>query len=539
MSEAVSPHESVQLRSPKFEFTLAVVLFVVLTTLMTSVKVIKISDQRGDTAQFFQTAENIASRGVPVSGVFENVYWYVFQSHLLMMPADEIARNPLSPPSVKERNMFTFHAHLILYPMAALTWILPTDVVFFLLHSLTFAGTLLVSYFILRRSDLSVPAALLFCLLIMTHPASSLGFWGQPYPDRLFVLAGLIFMYLASREGVSRAQLLITAVIAAAINERAGTILGVFLLLYTFLYWKKVPAPDRLLKIGMGAVLLAYGFLFSRVLVNEYYATFLPMSVGAFMANVRFPGFVQNGELFLLINSVLLVIAFFEWRAALIAMVCMLPNLLGNIGGAEKVNFVTHYHSYYFPVLIWAALSGYVAAYRMASGHRLMPALYATGGGLVLFLGCIDPGTAPRITISPLYLNQHFLREFAKETKDYVSAGGLQVHGLAEAARQAVPEGSVVQTGESLMPFLYRNRTVRFLPVDIDHADYAVLSILSNADGKITYGGVLSFLGPEEKAKVNSVILKRMRKDGYDFERPTLLVPIGVAILHRTQPRSP
>jgi hypothetical protein len=521
------------LRSGRFEVTVALTLFAALLALMTALKVVTITDQHGDTAVFFQTAENIAHRGIPVSGVFEDVYWYGFQSHLATMPAAEMAHDPLSPPPVGERNMFSFHAHLILYPMAAFTYFLPTDVVFFMFDSLTFAGTLLLSYFILRRMGVGILGGLLFCLLIVTHPAWALGYWGQPYPDRLFVLAGLVFMYLASRSETPRYQLVIAAVVAASVNERAAMTMGVFLLLYVLLYRRKLLAPDRSFKIAMGAALLAYGFLYSKLAVNEYYSTFMPTSIDAISYNLHLPGFVQNAEIFLLINAVFLAIAFFEWRAALIAAVCMLPNVLGNIGGAEKVGFFTHYHSYYFPVLLWATIAGYAAAYRLLSARRLTPALYAAVTLLVLFLALVDPTAAPKLSISTAYLKHHFVREFRREARRMLSPDGLRFYAWAEASRRAIPEGSVVTTGETLMPFIYRNRTIHFLPVGLDRADYAVLTILSNKDGKIVYGGVLTFLGPAEETKVNQVILQRMREDGYDFKHPALLIPINAAVLHR------
>jgi hypothetical protein len=38
----------------------------------------------------------------------------------------------------------------------------------------------------------------------------------------------------------------------------------------------------------------------------------------------------------------------------------MVPNIIGNIGGAEKYGFLTHYHTLYFPFLIFASIMGYI-----------------------------------------------------------------------------------------------------------------------------------------------------------------------------------
>ena len=92
-----------------------------------------------------------------------------------------------------------------------------------------------------------------------------------------------------------------------------------------------------------------------------------------------------------------------------------------NIGGAEKVGFFTHYHSYYFPVLLWATIAGYAAAYRLLSARRLTPALYAAVTLLVLFLALVDPTAAPKLSISTAYLKHHFVREFRREARRMLS----------------------------------------------------------------------------------------------------------------------
>lgn len=44
---------------------------------------------------------------------------------------------------------------------------------------------------------------------------------------------------------------------------------------------------------------------------------------------------------------------------AILALGALVPNLLGSIGGAEKLGWTTHYHSPYFPFLVLAVLLGY------------------------------------------------------------------------------------------------------------------------------------------------------------------------------------
>ena len=51
---------------------------------------------------------------------------------------------------------------------------------------------------------------------------------------------------------------------------------------------------------------------------------------------------------------------FFAKRLTLITILMVLPNIFYDIGGAEKTQFDTHYHSLYFPFLVFTFLAGIV-----------------------------------------------------------------------------------------------------------------------------------------------------------------------------------
>jgi hypothetical protein len=522
-------------RFVRVEYIAVVGLFLILTVMLTSLKVIRIDQLKGDSATQFQTTENIAFRGVPVSNVLESVYAYVFQSGLVTMPAEKMAKDPLAPPPASERNLLGFHAYLILYPIAAFVRILPVNVVLLTLDVICFTGIVVLSYFMLRSRGIPIVAAAVFCLAIISHPAWSEGLLsGQFYVDRLFILAGFVFMYLASRDQTPRPYLFAAAVVCMSINERASLTAGIFLLVYVALYWKDIKT-DRSLKLGLSVAMLLYGWLIVKFVIgsNPYYSTFMPASMGDVIARFNQPAFAENARLFILVCLPLLLIALFEPRAAAIAIIMLLPNVLGTIGGAEKVGWSTHYHASYFPALIWAALVGYIAAFRMATTRKLLPVFYAGAGVAVLYLGMLNPYSPHQVSFSPANIDNHFIFQFKRQAQGYLSSAGLAFAALGNDVRAAVPEGSVVTTIEAGMPLLYRNRTVEFLPVDIDRADYAVLEITSAPGQPMTYGGVISYLGPDESVKVNRVIAERMRKDGYDFAHAKLVTGLGLAIVKR------
>ena len=507
--------------------------FLILFITLTAAKVLSVPGG-GDTASFMQLAENIANRGLPVSQV-DTAVLSLFQSGTLNMPAAEIAKNPLAaPPATDEFNILHYHAYFILYPIAIFTKLFPPDVVLLTFYVLSFVGIVAIAYFVLRSMGVASIAAALFCVLIVTHPAWSEGIlFGQFYPDRLFVLCGFVLMYLATLGKTARVWLLIAAVCCMLVNERGALVAGEFLVLYTALYWRK-PDVDRVLNIVLGVLLGLYGLFVIKAIsgTNHDYSSFLPTSLPQLIANFSRPEFVHGAILFVIINGLFLLFALFEWRAALIAFIIAVPNVIGNLGGAEKVGWITHYHDFYLPALVWAAMLGYAAAYRAATLRKRMPAFYASIVLLVAVVGAIDPYSAARPSVSLANWSNNFIFKFNQSAQTYLSAAGLRYYQVHQQVRNAVPEGVTITTPEGFMALLYHNRTIEFFPLGIDKADYAVVTMVSTDKGPV-YGGSLSYLGAAEQAKIDRTLVTRMAKDGYDFAHPMLLEGLPSAAIIR------
>jgi len=534
MNEPMSPNVPLTRRLRKPELFIVLGLFLVLLSVVTAYKLVRVDLLRGDSALYFQVTENIASRGLPVSEIFANTQEFL-ESGILVEPAAQVAAAPLTPPPINERNELLFHFNLILYPIAALVRFLPTDFVLLSLYVLSYAGIVLLVYFMLRARNVPPIAAALFSLLVMSSPAWSESLlFGQFYPDSLFILLGFIFMYVVSQRQMSRGVQIVAAVACALVNEKAAATAAMFALAFAILYWKEL-GRERYFKFALGIALLAYGWIVVKFVVpsDPYYASFLPGSVGQVIGYLHDPQFVSKAALFLLVSSPFLILALFEWRAAAIAFFLLLPNVVGNIGGAEKVGWTTHYHSFYFPSLIWAAVFGYLAFYQKASARRWRVAFYSVSAALVIFLSCIDPYAWQKPSITPANVANHFLSKLQHDIPIYFSQNGLKLRAQAQAMRRAVPEGSVISMGEPAMPFLYHNRTIRVFPMDIDRADYAVLTYNDLTGESLNYGGATSYLGAQEQKKLDELLVKRMRKSGYDFANAALFPTFGLAIVKR------
>jgi hypothetical protein len=524
-------------RLSKADCIVAGVVFAVALAMFAGLKVILVNQMLGDSAMFFQGTENLARHGAPVSQVQAAIVNYLDLNNFLLEPIDQIAREPQAlfgrGTPVSERSLLLGHPYFILYPIALLVRVLPVQIVLLGLYAFSFTGMVLLAYLTLRRKNVSILAACLFCFLIILHPVWWEGMlWGQFYPDRLFVLTGLVFMLVASRNATEKAKtwnkvwLFVTAIVCASINERGALVAGVFLISYVTLYWGK-PNLARYCSLVLGVGLICYGYIAAHFAANPSTHTF-------FEYMFRQANFVHLVSLFMLVNASLLILAVFEWRAAVIAAILMLPNILGDIGGAEKTGWSTHYLSFFFPSLVWAGLAGYSALYHKAANQGRLPAMYAAILGVLFFLVTLNPDSTKAFDVRFSNAANSFLPRFEEQVRLYLleSTSRRTLESEVSGIAEAVPPHTEVSSIESGMPVLYPDRTIEYFPQDIDHADYAVLSA-QKIDGKIVYDGALTYLGPVAQRQLNDIVLARMRADGYDLDQPTLFPAVGIAVVKR------
>jgi hypothetical protein len=304
------------------------------------------------------------------------------------------------------------------------------------------------------------------------------------------------------------------------------------------LYWKQT-ARLRTFKLLLGLGLLAYSVvLLKLVLVNAFYSSFL-LSPENLIASFQSGTYAQMSELFLLINAPFLLLALFEYRAAAIAALLMLPNLLGTLGGAEKGGWSTHYHAFYFPALVWAAMLGYATLWRKASApsaerRAAMAAAYALIVALLVFMNLIVPVDYTHVSVSPANIPNTALGKLFKDVPQFVGPSGRGYGPAVDLVQQTVPEHSLVSTVEAGMPMLYRDRTLQFFPLDVDRADYVVMTAWQPPGStSVAFNGALNYLGPEEQKKLNTAVVARMKNDCYDFAHAVLVPVFALGIVKR------
>lgn len=491
-------------------------------------------ERQSDTAFLSQVTENIGRRGIPVSQVAAGTLAFT-ERDLQTKTAEEICASPLPPPKPPEFNQFSRHTYFILYALAPLTWFTSSHVLWPSLMVFSFLAMLFLVYSFLRRGGIGPLGAVAFTVLVSCHPAWSESLFGQTYVEKLFAILGPFLLFSIAKHPSRPRWILVAILLCLSLAERTGVLCGTFLVGYVVLYRSRLSPHERRLYTAVGVGCFIVSWVLIKLVVNHTtYSSFLPTGPADVLRQFSRPIFLQNAIVFLVLNLLLLFFAAFEWRALVLALVMMGPNILGDIGGAEKVGWSTHYHSLYFPFLVWAATLGFIRFHKAAAARILPAAIAAVVTVLAVVLAGLQPYALKDMRFSWAHVReQAFLRTLRTLPAYWGRNRDLRLEAL-ERLRRAIPEGSSVTMPESLMPALYKNRNIYLFPVGLDVVNYAVLPCRREGDA-IRYSGTVSYTGAENIAKLDKCLVDRMKTTGFDFNAPIFIDKYGIAVLRRNR----
>jgi hypothetical protein len=244
---------------------------------------------------------------------------------------------------------------------------------------------------------------------------------------------------------------------------------------------------------------------------------------------------MKNLGVFLVFNIPLLIMfGVWEWKAALIALGVMLPNIFGNVGGAEKSGWQTHYHCMYFPFMVWAMSLGFIKMNDFLAKRKLSFILYTATAVMSLIIFGIYPWAWEDLKFSRIEWHRSSWVVLTNSTVDYLGnrASYNITKKFRDELRQAVPEGSVVSLPEYMFVPLYQNRKVYYYPLGLDEADYVVVWTNNMQAKPPQYRGIFSYLGEAENIKIDAYLSQRLMEKGYDVYHPTI-ISNNVAVIKR------
>jgi len=436
---------------------------------------------------------------------------------VIVQPAAQVCEADLAHPREEPMNIYERHAFPILYFLALLRFATDSLTILVLCATVAFPGLLACVYAFARRFDCPPWLAGVLVLLVAAHPTWSYAAFGQFYPDKLFPFFCLIYLvmlyeYLSGKRS-SPWMLLASGIVAASTSERSAIMLvagtGAALAWYSFRRGLRradlVPAA-----FTAALALYVYGYM-HFVQANADYASF--GGSAAELLKSGFTGLPPDSRKFLMINAGLLLpfaLAGGVWTV--VAAGAMLPNLLGTVGGAEKLGWMTHYHSAYFPFLIFAAILGASTLYRRSRGMaKACGALATAVAAVFLLLNPISP--APLLDLSLPNIRETALAKIVEFQIGTGSSQSLLARAkFYQSVANLIPEASDVSTTEFYMPALYQHGIPRlhFYPLGVGKSKYVVVPYVETPNGKRTYIGHVSYFKPSNADEINQCLTTRL-----------------------------
>lgn len=510
----------------KTEIIIASTVFFLLFSCLTALKVINWVHNQGDSAIVLQMLDSVQKTGKVYSEAGGSAADLIFDRRLVSLSLEEIKKIDLAPSTKKPMGGLSWHLYLILYLFMPFGF-MDLTILFSAVTVLSFVSMLVVCYFYLRKAGVAVLTSILFVLLAMSHPAFSISIFGQLYIDRFFIGFAAIFAFLCSIKNRNKFLFILIALLGASVvMERTGLLLGMFAVLHFILYFDKKDKAARIkLFTGIGLALLSFIAL-KLFIDNLCYGGYLITSVSAYLNYLKLPGVIEKILIFIFFSSMLWLLSIFDWRASIIALIMLLPNLFGNIGGAEKTGWATHYHTYYFPFLVWAATMGLIKLYGKTK-HWIASIVLC----VFIVLTCTKNPYTPGFSFSNV--KDNIIVRSIREARIYFLEGNAKkITAITEEFRNSIPKGSKISAVEAAWCPFYNRAHIYYYPLGIKDADYVIL-LAQKIDEGYKYSGFISYRGPQVAAEIDEYLLKKLEEYGYDLKKPVYVSPWGHAVIGR------
>ena len=522
-------------RLSSFKTSSVLILILFLTAILTYVRVNSGSGFAGDTGQFYMILENIHAGSGPYNQILPSELQYFFRQNITTLDASKLCDMSLVSPefNVKDFNHFKYHVYAILYPASLLLYLFSAPFVANGLNILSFLLFIFVTFKIARREEIPTYFALFLTIVVSFHPAWSWSIMGQPYVDRLFLPLGLLLCLYASDKRKSYYLLLPIAIISALIVEKVPIYTGGFLIAYSILFYKDFSGKHEFfVKFTIGATSIFYAYLIVKFwLDNQYFSNTIPHTFNELLNAINNTWADQrlfNGaKSLILVNAPFLLPALlFAPRLFLIAIVLLIPNILTTIGGAEKTGYLTHYHTLYFPFVVYAFIIGFSKIFRSMPRIKATyaSALYLFFSAMFYFFLGFESNQNIHLTNTPnvpLYTSN-----FSAISNDLT-----MYKRTIELVNSNIPLNAKISTIEAGWPYLYKFHNLSIYPFDITNSEFLFVSYRKVLD-QFYYSGFEGYLGSDNNKMINDCLNERIRKADFDTDSP-VIVNATLAILRK------
>ena len=331
----------------------------------------RFSHMAGDSAGYVDLIKRVSLFGDMRSQVFAAAY-PLFD---LAKTAEVFCSNSLVS-KYENSSFFQWHSYVIVFPIAWVGKVFTNNYAYIaaIVNALavffTFFGTLLIA----RKNKMDWLEIAFFLLLLLTFSPLVGSISGQYYFDRLFIPAAIFYFYFYLRRDYEFSWLISVGIIvfAALVSERSALMIGVFAIYLSILDFKN-KSKYRYATMFFGIAAIVYYVIWAKLIQDSFYAstTSLPVIVENLKQIFDFQSHISKStvELFIILLPLIILVIPAKKYIVLLAMF-LAPNILLNVGGAEKTGYLTHYHSYYIPIIIIGAMMGYLEYKKIAMINR-------------------------------------------------------------------------------------------------------------------------------------------------------------------------
>ena len=490
-----------------------------ITSALTILRVYGMHGFNGDTAQLYLQLNNV-HKGIGAYNPLLPSIMDFLNLHYGTMNAGDICQSDFLPSQylLDDYNHFKFHAYFILYPISFLVYIFSAEFVSQWVTIFAFIIFIFLCYYIAIANKASKIFACTLALSITLHPAWSWAIQGQPYVDRWYLPFGLLIFYLVDRDKKNIIGLFLLLAISSLIVEKVFIYNSIFLFAYALLSYKNEEKKYFFIQIVASVVsLIIFYCLLKLYLKNFYYSTSIPFSYSELVNLFNYPGFIAGTVSLVLVSLPFMLPAIFvDKKLFIISLIMLAPNIFGNIGGAEKIGYVTHYHTLYFPFLAYVFITSIVKIYIKFQGEK-------TGKYLCfIYLLCVSifyyglnfsADSSIKFSInSSLNYVRYFVDDFNNLKFD---------REPQKIIDSIVPKNSSVTSIEAGLPLVYQYKNIHFYPLNLGKSDFVITGYIRD-EGSIKLTGYFGYKGQNHIEETNKC-MERVLKSYYDTEHLVLL----------------
>lgn len=482
-----------------------------------------------DTVMFIEALENTKTLGLPLSESNKTMRDAVSMFHWDAEKVCNTENYALDDSPAK--NILKNHAYYAVYLLAPLAYVLDSNHLAVAIHVLIYMVFAWLVYGYLLQSGVGALPSLLFVALVMVQPNWSLGVQGQYYFDRLFIPVGFVLackVFGLSGHNFDQKKLIITALVAflaASIHERAALMSAMFIAAFCFLFFNSINKKYLIGLCCLSSVLFVYSIFILSTFTSDALQSNSSLYLQVLNKALNPWSIYGNPEnrmlvyVFLLVNLLIGFFGLFASRILLLALIMMLPNILiWAPGAASKVGWLSHYHSYYFPFLVFASANGFATL--MSQQSRKRTTLVGAAALLTISLCLVPYPTNLGLSFQSINDNAivsaiRFLSKNEVPEKVFLSN--------FDKLRTIIPKGASVSTTEGFFPTLYEDRNIYYFPTGLNKSDFVVLPNRNEQDDGPKFHTAITFQGKEAQRIIDKCMERRLENNGFDIKNRKII----------------